>query len=169
MNFVWEFTNQRRLNKKEFINYFERKVFATIRKHKILARILKNSKSNSYGRKIKIRKSGDLNTQVLKKVLEKKFITCYSSEPNISSDNLSQVAEDIFKNILKGKFSGPILEDKPLYYLSDKEVELYAKLTNIRGTKRKSVAKLQILFEKFLEKNQDLELNIVKALEKIKT
>ncbi|MFH1521592.1 MAG: hypothetical protein ABIF18_01405, partial [archaeon] len=100
---------------------------------------------------------------VLKKILETKFQVKISTAPNLSSDNLSQVAEDIFKNILKGKFIESEPSNKPLYFVSDKEIELYAKLSNIKGVKRKQDKKIQDLFKKFLKKNQDLELNIIKA------
>jgi len=156
-NHVWEFTNQRKLTKPEFINYFERKVFRTIRKHKML-----DPKKN-----ITLKKADNLNTIVLKKVLEKKFTVAFSAKPNLSVDNLSQVAEDSFKNILQGKFAGPKLGDKPLNQISDKELELYAKLKNIKGKKRIKDKKVQSLFEKFLKKNQDLELNVVKAVGQI--
>tara|TARA_Y100000310_G_C20140707_1_gene560142 strand:- start:1 stop:516 length:516 start_codon:yes stop_codon:yes gene_type:complete len=165
---VWKFTNQRKLTKKEFLNYFERKVFRTIRKYKLLPK----------NRIIKLKKSNSLNTAVLKKVIEKKFKVKFTSKPDFSSDNLSQIAEDVFKNILQGKFNNqkpvqkpaPNTDDKlkkPLYFLSDKEIELYAKLTNIKGTKRKQNKKIQSLFEKFLKKNQDLEQNIVKAFSQL--
>ncbi|MFH1238418.1 MAG: hypothetical protein ABIH79_01425 [archaeon] len=152
-NTVWEFTNQRKLSKKEFIDYFERKVFRTIRKYQMLA----------LNKKIALKTSPNLNTKVLKAVLEKKFQVKFTSKPNISTDNLSQIAEDTFKNILQGKFIKPTLNNKPLQFLSDKEIELYANLTNIKGSKRKQDKKIQKLFGKFLKKNQDLELNIIKA------
>lgn len=152
-NKVWQFTNQRKLSKKEFIDYFERKVFRTIRKYRMFP-------ANKI---ITLKKSSDLNKKVLKSVLEKKFQVKFTPKPNLSSDNLSQLAEDIFKNVLQGKYTGPKSDNKPLCLLSDKEIELYARLTNIKGSKRKQDKKIQTLFEKFLEKNQDLELNIVKA------
>jgi len=116
---------------------------------------------------IALKKTSDLNTSVVKKVIEKKFQVSYSTKPNLSSDNLSQFAEDTFKNILKGNFKYKIPKNAPLQNLSDKEVELYAKLTNTKGTKRKQDKKIQSLFEKFLKKNQNLELNIIKALNQI--
>jgi len=155
---VWTFTNKRELNKSEFLNYIERKVFRTIRKFDMLPR----------DKTITLKKANDLNTNVLKKILETKFPVEFSAKPNLSSDNLSKSAEDIFKNILKGDYKGPSPDDKPLYFLSDKEIELYAKLSNIKGTKRKQDKKIQTLFAKFLKKNQDLELNIVKAVGQLK-
>jgi hypothetical protein len=157
MKTVWKFTNQKELNKSQFIDYIERKVFRTIRKHQMLPK----------NKIINLKKSQDLNTAVLKKILEKKFTVKFCTKPNISSDNLSQSAEEIFENILKGKFTGPQPDNRPLYYLSDKEIELYAKLENIKGAKRKTNKKIQNLFEKFLKKNKDLELNIIKGISQI--
>jgi len=150
---VWMFTNKRKLSRKEFIDYFERKVFRTIRKYRMLPG----------SREIVLKKSSDLNTAVLEAVLEKKFRVSTKGKPNLSSDNLSQCAEDTFKNILRGKYKGPSPDNKPLYFLSDREIELYAKLKDIRGVKRKRDRRIQELFERFLKKNPDLELNIVRA------
>lgn len=157
MTIVWKFTNQKELNRSEFIDYVERKAFRTIRKYQMLPK----------DQIISLRKSNDLNTKVLKQILETKFQTKTGAKPNLSSDNLSQVAEDTFKNVLNGKFVGPKPDDKPLYHLSDREIELYAKLKNIKGTKRKTDKQIQALFEKFLKKNQDLEINIIKALSQL--
>jgi len=158
MKTVWTFTNQKELNKSQFIDYVERKVFRTIRKYQMLPKdkiiTLKNSK--------------DINTVTLKKIIEKKFKVEWSTKPNLSSDNLSQEAEDTFKNILKGNFKKHPQKNVPLSQLSDKEIELYAKLKNIKGVKRKQDKKIQSLFDKFLKKNQDLELNIIKAISQIK-
>jgi len=159
-NIVWEFTNQRKLTKSGFIDYFERKVFRTIRKYNMLPK----------NKIIKLKKDLTLNTQILKSILEKKFKVKFVEQPNFSSKNLSQIAEEIFSNILKAKFKGLTPTAKPfmpLYFLFDKEVELYAKLKGIKGKKRKQNKKVQQLFEKFIEKNPDLEHNIVNALNQI--
>lgn len=157
---VWQFTNQKKLNKKEFINYFERKIFRTIRKYKMLPK----------DRIILLKKSDKLNEIVLKKVLEGKFEVIFTDKPNFNSDNLSECAEKILKNVIGGSFTGPKPKDKisrPLYFLSDKEIELYAKLKNIEGEKRKSDKKIRDLIDKFSKKNQDIEVNIVNAMEKL--
>ncbi len=156
---VWTFTNQTQLNKKQFIDYIERKVFRTIRKFNLLPK----------NKSITLKKSNSLNTQVLKKILETKFqvkTTHNSQLITHNSSNLSQIAEDTFKKILKGNFNLATTK-APLLYVSDKEIELYAKLTNTKGTKRKQDKKIQTLFQKFLTKNQDLELNILKAQQQI--
>lgn len=153
MKTVWTFTNQRELNKSQFLDYIERKVFRTIRKYQMIAK----------NKNIILDKSQNLNTNVLKKILQTKFQVKQSTKPNLSSDNLSQITENIFKNILKGEFKKKLKTNNPFLYLSDKEIELYAKLKNIKGAKRKQDKKIQNLFNKFLKKNQDLELNILKA------
>lgn len=158
---VWKFTNGRELSKSEFTNYFERKVFRTIRKHQLLPE----------NKIFILKKTNTLNTLVLKKILETKFQTKLATITNTSSKNLSQIAEDIFKKITKGNFNGLLPVDRglsPLLYLSDKEVELYAKLKNIKGEKRNQNKKIQALFNKFLPKNQDLEVNILKASTQLK-
>ena len=159
---VWTFTNKKELNKSQFIDYVERKVFRTIRKYQMLPK----------NKVITLKKNNSLNTTILKKIIETKFPvklipTTNNQQPTTNSDNLSQLAEDIFKNALKGNFKNTIPKNAPMSQLSDKEVELYAKLTNINGTKRKQDKKIQTLFDKFLKKNQDLELNIVKASKQI--
>jgi len=146
---VWKFTNQRELSAKEFVDYFERKVFRTVRKYGMLPE----------DKVIFLKRSGDLNTVVLKEVLSKKFSVKFG-KANMSSDNLSQVAEDVFGKIVDGDFDVKVREDAPLLYLSDKEIELYARLKGLKGTTRKVDKDIQGLFGKFLGKNQDLNILI---------
>lgn len=153
MKTVWKFTNQRELDKNQFIDYVQRKVFRTIRKEQMLPK----------NKVITLKKSNTLNTLVLKEILETKFEVRYDTKPNLSSDNLSQSAEKIFENIIRGNFNTKPKTNAPLIQLSDKEIELYVKLRNIKGEKREQNKKIQALFKKFLSKNQDLELNILKA------
>ena len=157
---VWEFTNQRKLNKKEFLNYIERKVFRNIRKYEMLPE----------SRKIVLKKSDDLNTTVLKHILETKFPVSFSPKAVFSSKNLSDISEEDFKNILNGKFEG-IKNSKtlmmPLYDISDKEIEVYASLVGLKGKKSKRDKRIQELFERFMKKNPDLEHNIVNAMEQL--
>jgi len=149
---VWTFTNQKELSKSEFINYFERKIFRTIRKYQLLPK----------DKIFTLKKATDLNTIILKQILETKFQVEFSNSPNTSTTNLSSEAENIFKNIIKGKFNySPIVS--PLSNLTDKEIETYASLKNIKAPKRPQNKTIQNLFNKFLPKNQDLEINVLKA------
>jgi len=149
---VWEFTNQTKLCKRCFLDYFDKKVFRTIRKYNML-----NGKTQ-----ILLKKDGSLNTNVLKSVLEQNFVVKFSPKADFSAENLSEAAEGIFLSLLEGKFKGELPKNKPLYFLSDKEIELYAKLRNIKGKKRKQNTRTKKLFERF-QKNPDLEHNIVNA------
>ncbi|MGC9309653.1 MAG: hypothetical protein ACP5D2_03085 [Candidatus Nanoarchaeia archaeon] len=154
---VWEFTNQKKLTKKEFIRYVEKKIWKTIRKY----RILPNDKVFKLtGR--------DLNANVLKHVLSKKFTV--KKGKNISTFNLSDVAERVFREVLKGNFEGKEMKElkpeylkAPLYDLLDEEIELYAKLESIKGKPKQRDARIQELFKPFKERNPDLEHNIVNA------
>ena len=144
MKTVWKFTNQKELDKNQFVDYVQRKVFRTIRKEQMLPK----------NKTITLKNSNTLNTLVLKEILETKFEVKYDTNPNLSPDNLSQSAEEIFENIIKGNFNTKPKTNAPLIQLSDKEIELYAKLKNIKGTPRKQNKKIQTLFKK---------LNILKA------
>lgn len=159
--YVWEFTNQRKLTKKEFITYFERKVFKTIRRYQMLPET----------KVFSIKEDNSLNSNVLKQILSQKFKVMYSKKPNTSSENLSDVAEKTFENILKGDFNGPKPKQgnliRPLYFHSDKELEVYAKLKEIKGEKHSRNKQVQDLFNKFMKKNPDLEINVIKALMQI--
>jgi len=153
---VWEFTNGKKLDKEKFLDYFERKFFRTIRKFSMLPA----------SRKVVLKRSSDINNLVIRAVLEKKFSVGFSDEPDFSNENLSQVAEEIFRNVLNGKFVGSKPEDKPfrpLYFLSDAEIELYAKLKSLQGKRRTPDERIRKLFEKFMTKNPDLEHNVVNA------
>lgn len=153
---VWTFTNQTKLCKNCFIDYIEKKVFKTIRKYQMLPK----------DKKIFLKKSDSLNTAVLKSILENKF-TIKFGEENLTPENLSEIAEKTFGNILNGNFTPAPPKANPLYFISDAELELYAKLKNIKGKQRKKDEKVRELFEKFMGKNPDLEINIVNALDQL--
>lgn len=116
----------------------------------------------------KIKKDKDLNTNVLVQVLKSKFQVELSDKPNIKSENLSQIAENVFSEVLKGNFNkskSKIIS--PLYYLSNNEIKIYANLKKIKGKSRRENKKINSLFKKFTEKNLDLEHNIVNAFNQI--
>jgi hypothetical protein len=158
--FVWEFTNKKKLTKSEFLRYVDRKVFKNIRKYGMLSEV----------DSLTVEDNDLLSTLVLKHILEKKFSVSHSSNPVFLSDNLSFCAEVVMNNILRGDFSGPLPSDgkfRPLYFLSDAEIELYARLVGISGSLRERDSRVQDLFEKFIRKNPNLEINIVNALSQL--
>lgn len=159
-NYVWEFTNQRKLNKKEFLQYVEKKVFKTIRKYDMLP----------IDKKIILKEDGLLNTVVLKYILEKKFNVEYGLKYDFISNSLTDVSEGAFKNVLKGKFEGSKAKDticRPLFDLLDDEIKKYAELVDLKGDIKKRDENVQKLFEKFKKKNPDLDHNIVNAMKQI--
>ena len=163
-NIVWKFTNQRELTKSQFLDYFEKKIFRTIRQYNMLR--------DKSGRRIKLQKENSLNFIVLKNVLEKKFsVSVVASGSDVVSDNLSDVAESAFENVLDGNFDLLRLKPKnqPLYFLSDAEVSLYAKLSGLSGTvkNKKRNDHVQKLFATFMKKNPDLEHNVVNAMRQL--
>ncbi|MFZ5955181.1 MAG: hypothetical protein ACOYT4_02045 [Nanoarchaeota archaeon] len=162
LNPVWKFTNQIELCENCFTDYFERKTFRTIRKFNMLPE----------NKIIRLKRSSSLNYKVLTFVLKKKFeLKISDSKINFSSENLSDSAEKIFTNILIGKFNGPMPKDdvsRPLYFLSDREIELYAHINRIKGKKRNRNKRVQKLFNKFMKDNSDLEHNVVNALSQLK-
>jgi hypothetical protein len=155
---VWKFTNKKQLCKNCFCDYFERKVFATIRKFNLMPK----------NRIFLIRKDNSVNLNVLSFVLKKKFQVKFSNKSNIDSNSLSQIAEDIFFNALNGNFNIKIKKLSPLHYLTDTEIDLYAGLKNIKGKERQENRKIKELFSKFRDKNPDLEHNIVNAFEQMR-
>lgn len=161
-NSVWKFTNGIELNEKEFLSYIEKKVFKTIRRFKML--------ENQHLKEILISHSEDLNTRILNHILATKFSVKFSSKPFFSSENLSDASEENFLKILDGKFKRKKVFEKkrPLYFHSDKEIELYAKLKKIKGEPTKRNKRIQELFAKFMVKNPDLEHNVVNAFEQLK-
>lgn len=160
--FVWKFTNGIELNEKEFLNYFERKVFRTIRKFEML--------KNVFCKEINVSSEEDLNTKVLNYVLATKLHVKFSAKPFFSYRNLSDISEDNFLKILDGKFKRKKKEinNMPLYFHSDKEIQLYAKLRKIEGKERVRNKRVRELFDKFMIKNPDIEHNVVNAFEQLK-
>jgi hypothetical protein len=152
---VWEFTNQRKLTSDEFIRYFEKKVKSTIRKYRMpLHEIKKQSK--------KTLKENVIN-HIIKNLPYRKG--------KISDDNLNNITNKIFYIMMYDKADEKLFKfipkNQPLYFLSDKEIILYAKLKNIKGNLQEPRAKLKQIdkFIKILEKrNQDIRQNIVQAL-----
>ncbi len=154
---VWRFTNGKELTEKEFYDYFERKIFKTIRKYGMI--------KDFYKKEIPIEKGDELNKKVLNYVLSKKFKTKISDKGFFSYLSLTEIAEKIFENILKGDFMKKPFNpgSAPLQFLKDEEIELYSDLKKIEGKKRKKNERIQSLFLKFKKKNPDLENNILKA------
>ncbi len=141
MKYVYEFTNQRKLTKAEFLRWFRKRVLYTIRKFKMI----------SSGDIVLYENKGDFRGVVLEDVLKmfaekadvrliknkdvKSNKKAISSTLDIESDKL--VHELIKGNAKNLKKLAPVQGKaiKPLYLFLDKEVLLYAKLKKLRYKK----------------------------------
>ena len=138
MKYVYEFTNQRKLTKAEFLKWFQKKVLYTIRKFKMI----KNNdvivyENKGYFREVVLK-------DVLKMFAEKadiklinrkvgKFtkIALSSTTDTEAGKLINQLVKEDVKNV---KNLVPVHKKiiKPLYLFLDKEVMLYAKLKNLK-------------------------------------
>ena len=138
---VYEFTNQRKLCARCFINYFQKKVLYIIRKFEMI----KNNDLIAYENK------GDFRGVVLEDVLK-----MFSEKANIKlikRDNskakkaipatINTESDKIVHELIKGNvknlrklapIQGKII--KPLYLFLDEEVLLYAKLKKLKFKKK---------------------------------
>ena len=159
MRYVYEFTNKRKLTKREFIKWFQKKFLYTLRKFKMAGK-------NDI---IAYENKGDFRGVVLENLLQmfshralikliraptrkkytKKAIT---STTDTEANKMTHIL--IKGNTSKLKELAPVYERtiKPLFLFLDKEVLLYAKLMNLKFKKTK--------------KKQDKISNFVNDLEK---
>jgi len=147
---VWEFTNKRKLTADDFIKYFEKKVKATIRKYNMP---IKKIKKNNLKSKI-------INS-IIKNLPERKG--------KISDESLNNLSNKIIYVMMHGRKSelGRLLpRNQPLYFLSDKEILLYAKLKKIKGKikEEKQFREVNKFIETIETKNPDIRHNIVTSL-----
>ena len=151
---VWKFTNQTQLCASCFVKYFNKKVKGTIRKYKMpIQKIKKKS----------------LKANVINKII--------MELPNRKGKLIEESLNDISNAILyimmydnKDKLRKLLPCNQPLYFLSDKEILLYAKLKRIKGKISNEKAKIGKLkqIDDFLvsleKKNADIRLNVVNAM-----
>ena len=150
---VWKFTNKRELTEKEFIRYFEKKVKSTIRKYHMPVGVLKKQ---------------TLKAKVLNFILQNLQVR----KGKIGDENLNSVTNKIIYVLMHGNeknLKKLMPKNQPLYFLSNKEIELYAEIKKIKGKSpaEKGKGKLKEIddfLSRIEEKNQDIRQNIVQAL-----
>ena len=139
-NPVYEFTNQRKLCKNCFIEYFQKKVLYTIRKFGMA----------HSGETIRYKNNGTFRDVVLEDILrmfsEKanaKLTKSSKADKIAVSSTLDLEADDIThklikENIQNSKFSPVVGKTiKPLYLFLDEEILLYAKIRKLKFKKIK--------------------------------
>jgi len=142
MKHVYEFTNQRKLTKAEFLRWFQKKVLYTIRKFQMI----KSGDIIAYENKGDFR--GVVLEDVLKMFSEKADIKLVKNKSNKStkravSSTTDTESDKLVHELIKGNVKnlkelgsvvGKII--KPLYLFLDKEVLLYAKLKKLKYKKK---------------------------------
>ena len=149
---VWKFTNKSQLCSKCFLEYFEKKVKNTIRKYQMPIGKVKGSS-------LKVR----VINRITKELPERKG--------KISDENLDCISAEILYTMMyedKEKLKNLLPKNQPLYFLSDKEILLYAGIKKINGKvekiKNKKLKEIDSFIKTIEEKNPDIRHNIVNAL-----
>ena len=151
---IWKFTNQTQLCASCFVKYFNKKVKGTIRKYKMpIQKIKKKS----------------LKANVINKII----MELPNRKGKLIEESLNDISNTILYTLMNDDESSlrKLLPcNQPLYFLSDKEILLYAKLKRIKGKISNEKAKIGKLkqIDDFLvsleKKNADIRLNVVNAM-----
>jgi hypothetical protein len=173
-NPVYEFTNQRKLCKRCFINYFYKKFLFTIRKFEMFdgKDVIGYVKANEV-------KDAVLE-EMLKFVAEKynfNIVRLPNNKANKIAINSSLDSEsEKILNILINKKSSelkscfPILgkEIKPLYLFLDEEIILFAKLKGLKFKEvKKPKDKIELFADEFEENHPEVKRAIVNSILKL--
>jgi len=167
MKYVYEFTNQRKLTKAEFLKWFQKKVLYIIRKFKmiksedvivyenkgdfrgvVLEDVLKMFAEKGNVELVKLRSQArDIDKKLITKNSlvnnSKKFLARrgkFAIQSTIDTESDKLVHELIKGNAKNLKELGPVVGKiiKPLYLFLDEEVLLYAKLKKLKFKKQKT-------------------------------
>lgn len=169
-NPVYEFTNKRKLCKKCFIDYFNKKVLYTIRKFGMIRNtdIIGYEKKNDF--------KGVVLEEILKFAKERigfELVGLKGKANKIAIDSsIDSEAEDIVKILINGnatelKKDLPIQGNviKPLYLFLDAEILLYAKLKNLKFSKKKEKKdKIGEFADEFEKKHPEVKRAIVNSV-----
>jgi hypothetical protein len=167
MEHVYEFTNQRKLTKSEFLRWFQKKFLYTIRKFEMIKKgdILGYKKSTNFRDVVldDLLKLYSTKAPVeVVKLPSKKAKKIVSSE-TASSESL-EIIQELFKGKLKTKEHKPTIGKiiKPMYLFLDKEVLLYAKLKGLKHVKPKQDKdKISKLIKDLETKHPEIEHGII--------
>ncbi len=162
---VYEFTNKARLCRNCFIDYFERKMFRTIRKYQMSLPGIAGDKN-------------DVRYKITKTIKEKIKIN-RKPEVKIATGikNLNDFSAEIISGVMNTKFNAKDFLPKtknqefPLYFMPDNEIILYAKLKRITGSIKRKENKMQkeinILFSEIEKSDRDARHAVVNSVAKI--
>jgi len=172
MKFVYEFTNKRKVTKKEFIYWFEKKFLYTIRKFHMIKKgdvIAYENKSDFRGvvlehllkmfsekAPVKIVKSGNSKGKYTKKAI--------TATTDTEADKMTHV-------LVKGNVNAlnelkPVNNNviKPLFLFLDKEVMLYCRLMNLKcKTRIEKKDRLGKFVDDMEKKHPEIKHSIIKS------
>ena len=170
-NPVYEFTNKRKLCKKCFMVYFQKKVLYTIRKFNMIKR------GDTIGYKKENYFRGVVLEDILNFVKERANFSLVKL-PNKKANKLAvdssidSESSKIIRTLINGNVSelkkflpvyGNII--KPLYLFLDEEIFLYAKLKGLKfKQKKKKEDKIQKFENEFEKKHPEIKRAIVNSL-----
>ncbi len=181
MKYVYEFTNQRKLTKAEFLKWFQKKALYTIRKFKMI----------KLGDIIVYENKGDFRGVVLEDILkmfsEKTDVELVRFPSSITPTALHKakkiadasttdtISEKFILELIKGNTKNlenlaPVHKKiiKPLYLFLDKEVLLYAKLKNLKFKEEKNKKdKISKIINNLEFKHPEIKSAIIKSFMKL--
>lgn len=168
---VYEFTNRKKLCKKCFISYFQKKVLYTIRKFNMIKRedIIGYKKENTF--------KGVVLEDVLNFASQRAgfyLVKLPNKKPNkiAIGSSIDSESEEVIKTLINGNVSGlkkflPVQGNiiKPLYLFLDEEILLYAKLKNLKFRKEKEKKdKIKSFEDEFEKKHPEVKRAIVNSI-----
>lgn len=148
---VWRFTNKSQLCSSCFAGYFEKKVKSTIRK---------------YSMPIFQVKSDDLKAKIINSIIS----NLPQRKGKVSLQSLDEISSSVLQAMMHGSSSelkNLLPKNQPLYFVSDKEILLYAKIKRIKGVlgkESRKFSKIDDFLDSIAEKNPDIRHNIINAL-----
>ena len=180
---VYEFTNQRKLCKRCFIDYFQKKFLYTIRKFEMI----------KPGEKVGYLASSDVNSVVLKEMLlflssksnlliieftPKNKVSYSKIDKFAESDCIDLQSEEILENIIHGDIKNldnylPTVGKnnkiiKPLYLFLEEEIILFAKLKDLKFIiPKKKEDSLSLFVNDFEKSHPEVKRAVVNSLLKI--
>ncbi len=168
LNSVYEFTNKRKLCKRCFINYFQKKVLYTIKKFNMV------KKGEVIGYKKGSNFRGIVLDEILKFIAKKSNITLTSSQSRKAdkiavNSSVDSESGKIIEAIIKGNVSEikkflPVYKSiiKPLYLFLDGEILLYAKLKKLKFKReKKKTNEIQDFMNEFEKKHPEVKRAII--------
>ncbi len=170
ITYVYEFTNKRKVTKKEFIHWFEKKFLYTLRRFSMIEKedvIVVENKGDFRGVVLE-----HLMTMFAEKALVKIIKSGKGKYTKIAVTATTDTEADEMTNILvKGNANAlnelkPVNKKtiKPLFLFLDKEVMLYAKLMGLKFKARKeNKDKLGRFVDELEEKHPEIKHSIVKS------